>query len=147
MKTIFAGLLCLGLFAFAEWQTDFVTAQRIAKEKHQLILLNFSGSDWCIPCIRMRKEIFGDAYFMKWADSSLVLYNADFPRTKKNALAKNLKEQNEKLADKYNPEGKFPFTLLLTPEGKVIKSWDGDPRQNAEQFTNTVKQLCHENNY
>jgi thioredoxin-related protein len=123
------------------WLTDFDTAQSKAKEKHQLIMLNFSGSDWCGPCIRMRKEIFNSEVFSQMADSSLQLVNADFPRKKKNALPKKIKKQNEELADKYNPEGKFPFTVLLDAKGKVIKSWDGLPDENATAFTKHVKEL------
>ena len=79
------------------------------------------------------------------ADSTLVMYNADFPRNKKNALPKELKKQNESLADKYNPEGKFPFTLLLDTNGRILKSWDGYPDQTPGQFTQLVKQLCDGN--
>jgi hypothetical protein len=77
------------------------------------------------------------------ADSNLVLYNADFPRTKKNKLADELKKQNETLADKYNPEGKFPYTLLLNAEGTIIKRWDGLPTENSIQFTNEVRNLSN----
>ena len=130
------------LFAMAIWQPDFETAQKNAVEKHQLILLNFSGSDWCGPCIRMHKEIFNSPAFSAYADACLELVNADFPRNKKNQLSKAIQKQNEALADKYNPEGKFPLTLLLDAKGKVIKTWDGLPDENAEQFTSIVKKLC-----
>lgn len=145
MKNIFAGLICLTFTAFTQWQPDFATACKTAKEKHQLILLNFSGSDWCIPCIRMRKEIFDTKDFLQMADTTLVMYNADFPRNKKNALAKTRKEQNDSLAEKYNPEGKFPFTLLLNSDGKVITTWDGYPDHTPEQFTRLIKKLCDGN--
>jgi thioredoxin-related protein len=131
--------------SFTIWQPDFEAAKKTAKQKHQLILLNFSGSDWCIPCIRMRREIFDSDQFSKMADTSLVLVNADFPRSKKHQLAENLKNQNEALAEKYNPEGKFPFTLLLDANGKVIKVWDGLPAQTAEQFAQAVKTICDGN--
>jgi hypothetical protein len=75
----------------------------------------------------------------------LVLVNADFPRNKKNQLAKPIKTQNEALADKYNPEGKFPFTLLLDANGKILRSWDGLPNANAAQFAEQVKTICDAN--
>jgi hypothetical protein len=138
-------LLCcvVLLLSFTGWQPDFSTAQKTAVAKHQLILLNFSGSDWCGPCIRMHKEIFGSTVFQQMSDTTLMLYNADFPRNKKNQLSAALTKQNEALADKYNPEGKFPFTLLLTADGKVLKTWDGYPKTSAEQFTSEVKSLCN----
>jgi len=138
-------LACFTAFSFTDWQQGFEKAKQIAREKHQLILLNFSGSDWCGPCIRMRKEIFDSEIFSKMADTSLVLINADFPRNKKNQLDKLIKSQNENLADKYNPEGKFPFTVLLDADGKMIKTWEGLPNENAEQFTKQVKNICDAN--
>ncbi|MEP7319940.1 MAG: thioredoxin family protein, partial [Panacibacter sp.] len=134
MKRIFILLISLVTMSFTVWQTDFQKAKQIAKEKHQLILLNFSGSDWCVPCIRMKKEIFENEQFSKMADTKLVLVNADFPRNKKNQLRKEIKKQNEALADKYNPEGKFPFTLLLDADGKILRSWDGLPAEPTPAF-------------
>lgn len=125
----------------AAWQTDFEAAKKIAKEKDRLILLNFSGSDWCGPCIRLRKEIFDGNAFSQMADSVLVLVNADFPRNKRNQLSKEQQKHNEALADQYNPQGRFPFTLLLTAEGKVVRSWDGFPT-DGNQFVEQVKTLC-----
>lgn len=142
MKNLLFITLCFTRMSFTIWQPNFETAKQIAKEKHQLILLNFSGSDWCGPCMRMRKEILENDVFSKMADTTLVLVNADFPRNKKNQLDKGIQKQNEALADKYNPEGKFPFTLILDANGKVIKSFDGLPTENAAQFTRQIKNIC-----
>ena len=79
------------------------------------------------------------------ADSTLVFFNADFPRNKKNQLDKNTIKQNETLADKYNPDGNFPFTVLINPEGKVIKSWVGLPNMDVASFTQQVKTVCDAN--
>jgi len=145
MKKLLIIVLCFTGMSFTVWQPNVETAKQIAKEKHELILLNFSGSDWCGPCMRLRKEIFENDQFSKMADTTLVLVNADFPRNKKNQLDNLIKKQNEALADKYNPEGKFPFTLLLDANGKIIKFWDGLPNENAEQFTNELKNICNAN--
>ena len=84
------------------------------------MLLNFSGSDWCGPCIRLRKEIFEDKAFEKMANMELVLVNADFPRMKKNQLAPGQQEVNNQMAEQYNPKGRFPFTVLLNADGKIL---------------------------
>ena len=143
MKSVITGFLFFTLASSTGWQPDFSTAQKMAKEKHQPILLSFSGSDWCIPCIRMRKDIFDSKSFLQMADTSFVMYNADFPRKKKNEPDKKLKKQNEELAEKYNPEGKFPFTLLLDADGKVIEKWDGYPDETPDQFIRLLNQLSH----
>lgn len=131
-----AGLL---LVMSSGWETDFENAKKQAEKEHKFILLNFSGSDWCIPCIRLRKEVFENTVFKTFADSNLVLLNADFPRLKKNKLSKDLQKKNDKLAEKYNTQGSFPMTLLLDAKGKVIKSWEGYPNLTAEQFTGLLK--------
>ena len=145
IKNLLILLICITAMSFTIWHTDFEKAKIIAKENHQLILLNFSGSDWCGPCMRMRKEIFDDKNFLAMADTSLVLINADFPRNKKNKLDVISTKKNETLADRYNPDGKFPFTLLLNAEGKVIKVWDGLPNENAIQLARIIKIICDAN--
>lgn len=139
MKLLLAFLSLFLTTSTSIWLTDFAVAQKIAKEKNQLILLNFSGSDWCGPCIRMKKEIFGNQVFNDYATPNLVLVNADFPRNKKNKLNKDQVKLNEALADKYNPEGKFPYTLLLDADGKVLKKWDGFPNERPEDFVASIK--------
>src|ERR1700761_808109 len=105
----------------AGWMADFDKAKEEAKRTGKPILLNFSGSDWCIPCIKTKKEIFEKEVFTKFADANLVLVNADFPRLKKNSLSKEQTKQNEALAERYNKAGIFPYTLLLDANGKVLK--------------------------
>lgn len=137
---LIASTIVLSLL-FPKWEPNFEQAKKTAKEKNELILLNFSGSDWCGPCIRMHQEIFGDATFLKMAEQNLVMVNADFPRNKKNQLSAAIKKQNEALADQFNPSGKFPFTVLITADGKIVKTWDGLPNENAAQFTSGIKQI------
>ena len=124
------------------WEPDFENAKKIAKEKHELILLNFSGSDWCGPCIMLSKEYIDSDTFQNMAKENLVLVNADFPRKKKNQLTDDQVKRNEALAEKYNKEGHFPLTLLLDADGKVIKKYVGKPDITAEQWTAEIKAVC-----
>ncbi|MGV3585518.1 MAG: thioredoxin family protein [Adhaeribacter sp.] len=129
--------IILSLFFFTSnpmWQKNLQTAEVEAKKEHKLILLNFSGSDWCGPCIKMEKEIFETSTFQQYATKNLVLVNADFPRSKKHQLDKTQKSLNEAMADTYNKSGIFPLTLLLDANGKVLKKWEGVPAANAEKF-------------
>src|SRR5689334_21764485 len=125
------------------WGTDLEDAKKTAEKEHKLILLNFSGSDWCGPCIKMHDEIFESDAFKKLAENDLVLVNADFPRLHKNQLSKDQQKKNDKLADKYDPEGIFPMTVLLSSEGKLIKRWEGYPGLTADQFVTQVKGFCN----
>ena len=125
-----------------QWEPDFENAKKIAKEEHKLILLNFSGSDWCGPCIVMRKDYLNSDVFNTMADENLVMVNADFPRKKANQLPAEIIKKNENLAELYNKEGKFPFTLLLSAEGKVLKTWTGKPEVSVDEWTTEVKSVC-----
>jgi thioredoxin-related protein len=126
--------LAFSLMSFDTWRTDFDKAKSDARNEHKLILLKFSGSDWCVPCIRMEKELFTQDAFSRFADKSLVMVNADFPRLSKNKQDKSVKKQNEALAEQYDKEGHFPYTVLLSPDGKVLKVWDGYSGMKPEEL-------------
>jgi thioredoxin-related protein len=132
--------------SIAGWETDFEKAKQKAVQEHRFILLNFSGSDWCGPCISLHREIFENSVFKNFAENNLVLLNADFPRLKKNQLSKDQQKKNDLLADKYNPQGSFPYTILLDAEGKIIHTWDGFPKATPEQFITGVKSFIDAHN-
>jgi thioredoxin-related protein len=144
MKILFIALLGFVGLGSGDWQNDFEKAKQTAQTEHKYILLNFSGSDWCGPCIRMRKEILDADVFDQYAKSHLVLVNADFPRLKKHALPTDMQKKNDQLADQYNKQGVFPLTILLNSEGKVLKSWEGLPPVSADDFTKQVQSVVDE---
>lgn len=140
MKLLFIALL--GLFINpALWMGNFTEAQKQAKVTHKQILINFSGSDWCGPCIRLRKEILESESFEQYATANLLLVRADFPRQKKNQLPKEQIKLNESLAELYNKDGKFPYTVLVDENGKVLKSWDGFPDETPQAFVSEIDKL------
>lgn len=140
MKLLFLALI--GLFTIpASWMGNFIEAQKQAKAAHKQILINFSGSDWCGPCIRLRKEILESESFEQYATTNLLLVRADFPRQKKNQLPKEQIKLNESLAEVYNKDGKFPFTVLVDENGKVLKSWDGFPDESPQAFVSEIAKL------
>ena len=108
-----------GVFS-QNWTTNFEAAQQEALQSKKPIILVFAGTDWCSPCIKLDKQIFQTDTFKTYATENAILVRADFPRKKENALSETLQEQNRKLADKYNPNGFFPFVLMLNAEGVVL---------------------------
>jgi uncharacterized protein YyaL (SSP411 family) len=128
-------------YAQVPWYYNLDEAKTIAQKEHRHILLNFSGSDWCGPCIRMHREIFETEVFEHMADSTLVMVNADFPRMKKNQLPAAQQQLNDAMADKYNSKGKFPYTVLLTADGKILKAWDGFPSTAPDAFAREVQTI------
>ena len=123
-----AGVLLLFLFltgvAAAEWQTDYDKALAKAKAENRNVLLDFSGSDWCGPCIDLNKRVFSRPEFQSYADKNLVFVEVDFPQRKKQSA--ELQKQNERLARQYGIDEKgFPTIVLLDPAGKVMREFTG----------------------
>ena len=141
IKLLSAALLFVLTSAAPTWLTNFNEAKEKADKEHKYILLNFSGSDWCIPCMRLEKDIFGAADFQDYANDNLVLLNADFPRNNKNKLSKEQQKINDALADQYNPQGSFPFTILLDSKGNKLKVWDGYYKEGADHYVIELKEL------
>ncbi|HRZ42760.1 MAG TPA: thioredoxin family protein [Bacteroidales bacterium] len=102
------------------WHTRYDEALVMAQKDSLPLILVFSGSDWCKPCIRLHEEVLVTDSFSVWAKKNAVLVSVDFPRQKKNALPGEIVKQNEMLAERYNSAGFFPLFLVLTPDEKVI---------------------------
>jgi thioredoxin-related protein len=134
-------IVCAFIIGSSEWFTDFDAAKKIAVKENKYILLNFSGSDWCAPCIKMKSEVFQSQTFLTLAEEHLILVRADFPRSKKNQLSKDQVKRNETLAERYNPSGKFPLTLLLNSDGKIINEWDGYLFGSQDKFIGDLNKL------
>jgi thioredoxin-related protein len=109
---------CLGYSQ--NWKTNFEEAKSQAMNENKYILLVFSGSDWCTPCIKLDKTVWQSDEFKKESESKWVIYRADFPKKKVNQLDSALTESNKKLAAQYNAEGYFPLVLLLDKKGTVL---------------------------
>jgi len=103
-----------------EWNYDFDVAKKQAFEQDKNIIIVFSGSDWCAPCIKLDKTIWQSQAFKNEAEKYWVVVRADFPRKKANVLSKEQTDQNRKLAEKYNIEGSFPLVVILDKNGKVL---------------------------
>jgi thioredoxin-related protein len=145
MKYISLLLFVPLLLSFTIWHNNLDEAKQLAKKEHKYILLNFSGSDWCGPCIRLHKEILETEAFLKFANNSLILVNADFPRLKKNQLPSAQQKINDAIADKYNSNGSFPFTVLLDANGKILKQWEGFPKVSPEEFAADIQSVIDAN--
>ena len=104
------------------WTTDYKKAQEEAKASHKLLLLDFTGSDWCGFCIQLDKAILQQPQFKDYASKNLVLMEVDFPRRK--AQSAETQKQNMELARRYQIEG-FPTLVVLNGEGKTVWRYDG----------------------
>jgi thioredoxin-related protein len=103
-----------------DWNTDLDTAKRKAAASNKNILLVFSGSDWCLPCMNMEKTVWQSAEFKAAAEKNWVLLRADFLQKKGDPEPVNVNDMKMILAEKYNRDGFFPYFVLLDRNGKVL---------------------------
>ena len=102
----------------------------------------FSGSDWCKGCIQFKKKVLDDPSFEAFAKENLDVVVADFPQRIK--LSKNTVQQNEALAEKYNPKGIFPNLVLLSSDGSrfdVIEYSNQSPEEFVKEIKNHLQHL------
>lgn len=114
---IACGALLQAAAAELNWLTDLPKAQAKAKTENKLVMLDFTGSDWCGWCIKLNKEVFSKPEFAEYAGKNLVLVEVDFPRGKKQS--EELKKANKALQEKYKIEG-YPTIVVLDSEGKKL---------------------------
>lgn len=133
-------LMVSSIVSAQSWETNWKVASAKAEKNNQNIVLVFSGSDWCAPCIKLDKEIWSTPKFQELSKDSFVMLRADFPRRGKNALTKEQQDHNNSLAEKYNQNGYFPYVVVLNAKGKVLGSL-GYEKTTPELYFKKLKTL------
>lgn len=138
-KHLFALCLLITGFVWSQETKNLNDALIAAQNEHKKILLYFSGSDWCAPCIKFKKTVINDPLFQEFAKNNILVVNADFPRLSKNKLSPEQENANEMAAEAFNKEGIFPRILLLDKNKTILKKWDGLPTETLEQFIKALQ--------
>lgn len=144
MKKLIVGvLLCWSVLQCmagekAEWLTDLPAAQAKAKAEKKLVLMDFTGSDWCMWCKMLAKQVYSKPEFAEYAAKNLVLVYLDFPDAK--PQSEELKKANKALQSKYKVTG-FPTTVILDSEGKTLKEFHGYRFGGASSFIAQLQKL------
>lgn len=124
-------------YAPGEWTTDYQQALAAASAAGKPILVNFTGSDWCIWCKRLMNEVFTKDEFINYAKENLILLKLDFPRSLPQTPEE--KQQNEELAKKFQIQG-FPTILVLDKDG-MEKARTGYQQGGAENYVKHLQEL------
>lgn len=140
--SVFVLMMAVAVSGRAEslWGTDFEAAKEQAAERGVPILVDFTGSDWCGWCIRLKDEVFTQDAFVTYAKENFVLLELDFPMRKE--LPEALREQNEALRERYRIRG-FPTILLLDAEGEELARTGYRPG-GAEAYIEHLQELLAE---
>ena len=101
-----------------KWETSFDVAIEKAKNENKPILIFFTGSDWCPPCKQVDRTLFHADKFKDFSAANLVLYKADFPRSRY-LVSSEAKKVNSKLQHKYRVYA-FPTVVMINTAGDVL---------------------------
>lgn len=99
------------------WSDNYAKSLETAKADDKLVLLDFTGSDWCGWCMKLDKEVFSTPEFKSYAEKNLVLVELDFPQNKPQTA--EVKKQNAELQQKYGIQG-YPTIVVLNSKGKKV---------------------------
>lgn len=124
--------------AEGEWMTDLAKAQEKAKAEKKLVLVDFTGSDWCPPCKALHKNVFSSSEFSEFAKKNLVLVEIDFPRKKEQS--EQLKKANRELAKKHDIDG-YPTVVVFDSEGKQLSKKVGYSGASAKDYVAELAKL------
>ena len=122
------------------WNEDFAACSETAQKEGKLLLLAFSGSDWCGWCVKMEKDIYSKKEFINEAKKKFVLVMIDSPRNK-GILSKLAQKQNPELVKKYGIRG-YPSTIIARPDGEVVKSFGGYQRNGVKAFLEALNAVA-----
>lgn len=121
--------------------SNYSVAQSKARNMEKPLLILFSGSDWCRPCMQLHKTVYETEKFQTYADKNFVMYYADFPRRPQNQLPDDVKATNQSLASQYALSG-VPTTVVLSSDGKkVLGKIVGNPDGTYDGYVNKLKSL------
>ena len=133
------GLAALQSFAAeGDWLTDLPKAQALAKAEKKMVLMDFTGSDWCPPCKALHKNVLISPEFVQFARANLVLVEVDFPNNKPQSAA--LKAANNTLQEKFKVEG-YPTVIVLSADGKELSKEVGYPGTSAQEYVAKLEKL------
>ena len=104
------------------WTEDFPAAQLRATEQKKRLFVDFTGSDWCPPCIALHDKVLTQPEFLQHAKEHFVLVKVDFPRNKPQADPQ--REANQILARAYRVQS-FPTVLVLEANGTEVQRLNG----------------------
>lgn len=137
LAAVTVGVAAVSSSAFAKapkgWSTDVEAAVAQAKKEKKAVLVEFTGSDWCPPCIIMNKNVFSKKEFIDVASKDFVLVEVDLPNGDKELAAKN-----QIVAEKYKIEG-FPTVILLNGEGKEFSRFFAAEYPKIDDFLAHLK--------
>ncbi|HEY5345085.1 MAG TPA: thioredoxin family protein [Verrucomicrobiae bacterium] len=124
----------------AGWGNDFPTTLKQAQAENKLVLLNFTGSDWCEWCMKFDHEVLSTDHFASYAAKNLVMLKADFPHN--TPQDETLRRNNAALQKTFKVDG-FPTYILLNANGDELGRQVGYLGGGPDAFIKELEMFAH----
>ena len=124
-------LLLTSVFALGGgegWMTDLDKAFAKAKAENKPVLVEFTGSDWCPPCMMMREKVFTKEHYIKKASEKFILVEIDIPNGDPDLKKKNMPKLKE-----YGVQG-VPTVILFNPKAKEFDRFGAAEFPSVDEF-------------
>ena len=105
-------------FASVEWMTDFEAAKAKSVAENKPMLIDFTGSDWCTWCIKLKQDVLSKTEFEQYIADKFIPVEVDVPQNAAKVGGEEQLEKNRQICEEYGVEG-FPTVMVVTPEGGV----------------------------
>lgn len=122
------------------WRTDYPGALQQAKAEGKLVLLDFTGSDWCSWCMKFEADVLSTPKFAEYAGKKLQLVRLDFPHH--TALPEDQRKANDALEKQFNIDG-FPTFVLVNADGKELGRQSGYLNGGPDAFIAKLQRFGH----
>ena len=117
------------------WSTSYSEGLAIAKKTGKPMLVDFTGKDWCGPCMELKKNVFDTDTFKRWAAEHVILVELDYPQRPKQTT-----EENKLTARRYQIRA-YPTVLFISPDEQILGRTGYGQRENAVSWIKRVKQF------
>ncbi len=138
-KIILSFFICFITIGFGQendgWLVDYEEVLTESTKTNKPIMANFTGSDWCGWCKKLKKAVFDTKVFKQWAEKNVVLFELDFPR--RTPQKPEIKEQNRQLQQTFKQFVRGYPTVLIFEIERTYKEDGSKDKDNIQLLPST----------
>lgn len=129
---IYAGAAMVAQAAEVEWMHDVEKAAAKAAQQGKMMLVEFTGSDWCKACVLQKKNVLVKPAFADWVQKNYIPVEMDVPMNAALVGGEAQLNKNKKFCDDFGIRI-FPSLMIMTPELVLLGGLQGssDSPQSA----------------
>lgn len=114
-----------------EWMRDLDAAAEKAAAENKLLLVEFTGSDWCKFCTVQKNKVLDTPVFTAWVQKHCIPVEIDVPNDVYRVGGEQQKRRNTRICEEFNVKN-FPSLKIMSPELVVLGGYKGAQSNPAD---------------